>query len=454
MSRKSALTCGTLAAALLSSAIASAEPRETPEPRRLGAEIRALQPGDDLLTPFPDTRSLQPLGLCKVLQLALAHDPSLAIKASEIRAQRGRVVQSGLFPNPEIEVEVENFAGTDERRGLQGAEATLQLRQLVELGEKRIKRRNVAEAEKAVTGWEYEAQRLETYAEAAGSFYSVAGAEARAALRERQLDLARAVTEIVRERVSAGRAAPLEQTRANVEVSSARIALEQAQAELNAGRAALASIWGGGAHLIGAIDADLEAMVTPPSLSAIFTWLKENPDLEGAEAASTVREQQLRLERARQIPDITVSAGVRRYFDADDSALVAGISIPIPLFGLNPGGVLEASERVTQGRLSYRDIDLRLKQQAQELLGVMRTSYQAAITLREEILPAATTAFSAAQSSYSEGRLGLLDVFDAQRTLFDTRARYLDLLAAYHASRIGIERLTGRSIKHSPCGQE
>ncbi|WP_163111000.1 TolC family protein, partial [Acinetobacter baumannii] len=53
------------------------------------------------------------------------------------------------------------------------------------------------------------------------------------------------------------------------------------------------------------------------------------------------------LERARRIPDVTISAGVKRVTTGGvpDNQAVVGVSIPIPLFNTNKGALLEATHK-------------------------------------------------------------------------------------------------------------
>jgi cobalt-zinc-cadmium efflux system outer membrane protein len=63
-------------------------------------------------------------------------------------------------------------------------------------------------------------------------------------------------------------------------------------------------------------------------------------------------------------------------------------------------------------------------------------------TLQNEVLPAAEEAFQATQAGYRLGKFGLFDVLDVQRTLFETRGRYLEALATYHKAVADLERFT------------
>jgi cobalt-zinc-cadmium efflux system outer membrane protein len=50
--------------------------------------------------------------LAQAQALALLQNPRLAAFGWEVRAREAQILQAGLLPNPEVDVEVENFAGS------------------------------------------------------------------------------------------------------------------------------------------------------------------------------------------------------------------------------------------------------------------------------------------------------------------------------------------------------
>jgi cobalt-zinc-cadmium efflux system outer membrane protein len=62
------------------------------------------------------------------------------------------------------------------------------------------------------------------------------------------------------------------------------------------------------------------------------------------------------------------------------------------------------------------------------------------------VVQGAQSAFDAANEGYRAGKLGFLDVLDAQRILFEAKAKYIDALAAYHSAKADVERLLGEPI--------
>src|SRR5262249_53042202 len=125
-----------------------------------------------------------------------------------------RTLQTSLFPNPEIELELENFGGAGDVRGVDSSESTFQLSQLIELGGKRAKRLRAAGLERDIAGWDYEAKRLEVLTEATKAFIDVLAAQERLALTEDVVRLSEQVHHAAEERVKGGKVPPLETTKA------------------------------------------------------------------------------------------------------------------------------------------------------------------------------------------------------------------------------------------------
>src|SRR5262249_10865060 len=155
-------------------------------------------------------------------------NPELSAFSFEMRAAEARALQAGIWPNPQLGVEVENVAGTGSTtKGVRAAETTLQLSQLIELGGKRPKRIRLAGLERELTSWDYEVKRLDVLTEAKKAFVDVLATQARLAFTQDLLRLAAHVQRTVSARVQAGKVSPIEETRTRVAVSTARLQLSQ-----------------------------------------------------------------------------------------------------------------------------------------------------------------------------------------------------------------------------------
>ena len=421
-----------------------------PEPRSLGSAL-PLPLSTETSVDDPIGRNMpdEPAGeltFRTALAQALLRSPELAVFSWEIRAANARILQAGLIPNPELGLEVENFGGSATRNGFRGAESTVALSQLIELGGKREKRTRVARLERDLAGWDYETKRLDVYVATAKAFMRTLAAQRRTELSQAQLALASQVLATVDERVKAGRASPLENARASVALEASRVAAQRAARELQAARNKLAAQWGSTAVRFTRVTGDLDELSVLPPLDDLIERVSENPDLARAENEFALRRSNLALAKANDIPDITISAGVRRYEETDDGAFIAGISIPIPVFGVNPGGVLEADRRLSQQMYRQRATVVDVVSSLQETYAKAAALRSEIHALKNTILPGAQNAFEAAQLGYRQGKFDFLEVLDSQRTYFGERERYLDTTSEYHRTTLDIERLTGQAL--------
>src|SRR5690606_33855205 len=95
---------------------------------------------------------------------------------------------------------------------------------------------------------------------------------------------------------------------------------------------------------------DLEHRDPLPDREAIRAALLRHPDRDRFAAERAARSAALAVARAQRLPDLDLSAGMRRARTApgeDDIAVVAGVSLPLPLWNRNADGVSAASLRAT-----------------------------------------------------------------------------------------------------------
>ena len=118
-----------------------------------------------------------PITLRQALALALLHNPELKIFSWDVRVSEAKQLQASLLPNPKFQVEVEEVGGAGPRSDFDASETTIQLSQLIELGNKRSKRTKLASMEKELAGWDYEAKRLDVFTEVAKAFAEVLAAQ-------------------------------------------------------------------------------------------------------------------------------------------------------------------------------------------------------------------------------------------------------------------------------------
>lgn len=391
------------------------------------------------------------LTLSDALQLALRQNPALAGAAAEIRAKEAAAMQAGLRPNPEISFELDDFAGTDDaRRGFDGAEATVSFSRLIELDDKRGKRRQVALFEKDSVQWEQQSSRLDVLAAAAKAFFSVLAAQEEVALNEELVKLAEKSAAAVAERADAGKVSPVDKSRAQVEAAAARSEAAKSRSRLEAARRRLAACWGAEQPEFAKAVGDLDEMVPLPSEERLLRQLEDSPDLARWNSEISRSKAAVALAEAEAVPDLTARAGGRFFKETDSAAFVVSLSIPLPFTNRNQGGIEEARANLEKARHKQRAALAARKAELTAALQALSAAQAEAASLRKEILPGAEAAQEAAVLGYREGKLDFLQMVDAQRTLFQIKRQYLQVLESFHAAAADIERLAAAAPKSLP----
>lgn len=384
-----------------------------------------------------------PLTLADAIELALRANPALRAAASEVAAQDGALAQAKALPNPELEVLREG-----QRRASRATTAQLSIP--FELGGKRAARAEAAREERGLAALALADLRVQLRADTSAAFYELAAAIERHRMAQELAALAARAAEAAAKRVEAGKVSPVDETRARVAHAGARIEVIQAARNLENARIRLAALWGGeGAGLRIALPAGgLPPAVPLPQLAA---RLDQAPAMQRARAQLRHREALAQVERTRRIPDVTLIVGARREgLDERDQAVV-GVSLPLPLFNRNQGALLEALRRVDKARDEEEAERVRLQSELAQAHARLRAALEESALIAAEILPGAESAYRAASRGAELGKFGILDVLDAQRTLFQSKTQYLNAAAESHRAAADIARLTGTSaVQETP----
>ena len=386
------------------------------------------------------------LTLDAAVSRALQLNPALAAGSYAVSAAEARINQAGLFPNPEIDIEAENFGGEDDLSGYNGAETTAIISQPIPLGRRRGHGRAVAETDHILANRDLEASRLNVVAESTSRFYRLIAAQERQELAKKMVELAERFEGTVRSRVEAGKVSPVEATRAGIEVGQARVRLARASRELATARTILAATWGSTKPDFGRAVGELPNPEVVPGLGQLRAYLIGTPEIARLEDQVEQKRRAADLEKSFRFPDLRVSVGPRRFQETGETAWVAGLSVPIPVFDRNQGSRKAAEFEVDQAKREAEA--LRVAREAQLVAVLERLHATAAETtiMNDEVVPAANAAFIATETGYSEGKFGFLNVLDAQRTLFESHSLLLDIHEDYAATRTELERLIGREL--------
>ncbi len=377
------------------------------------------------------------LTLSAAIDLALASNPELSAAANELRAVEGAVIQAGVLPNPEISTSVEDTQNKATRT------TTIQVSQRIELGGKRSARITSAERGRDVAAADLAAKHLDVRATVIGAFFDVLVAQERVQQAEDLLSLAQRASQAASRRVTAGKVSPVEETKARVAESSARVENKHAQPEQVTSRKRLAASRGSSTPPFEKAEGRTDILPPVRSAEEIDRRLNASPALLRARHEVDRFSALADLERSRRIPDVTVSLGSKKAEELGRNQTIVGVSIPFPIFDRNQGNVLEAQRRADKARDELSATELRLGTEVTQNEERLKALVVEAQTLQSEIMPGARSAYEAASKGFELGKFNFLEVLDAQRTFFQARAQYLRSLSDAHRTAAELERILG-----------
>ncbi len=377
----------------------------------------------------------------QAIKIALEKSPTLGASSARVSAASANRSSVGALPNPVLSIEAENIYGDGAYDGLDSAEVTYGVSQLIELPGKRSGRTRIADAEKDNAHFANDGVMLNLIRDVTIAFAEVAAAQQEVSILEEEQNLATEVRDSVVAKVQAGKEPPIQKNKAEIELSSSKIALDRAYRNLTARKQALASLMGGEVgDLLVNIDS-LPEPKQPESFEIYRERLAKTPDIMSLRANIDRAKAGLSLEKANAVPDPTINVGVRDFREDNSQAFVVGLSIPIPVFNMNRAGIERASHDLTAASLDEQSARLSFETALAELYGNYANAYSEAIALKTSVLPGAEEAFRFARDGYDAGKFNYLEVLDAQRTLFETRKQLNEVSLDYHRQRTMLERI-------------
>lgn len=371
------------------------------------------------------------------------NNPDLSAVRAQANATKGAILKAATRRNPELSMEVENFAGSGRNSGWDAAETTLTLQQPLETGGKRRARTAEARAGNRFSQAELECFRLGLRLTLVERFTDALKAAELEQLAEDNARLATARAHLVARRVEAGKAAPPDASRAKVESELAGLDRNKARRQTHLARQNLAVLLGVAKPDFVALQGRLDWI--QPWQPAVTSGTNQplSPLLIKAEQELALRKASLQREKAEAYPDIVLSAGVRRFEESADTAWVGGLTVPLPIFDRNRGGIEQSRQEMTRAESLLHSATLEQHHAQAELHVTAENTWEEIVTLRDKALPTAHDAMEKARAGYEQGKFTYLDWIDAEHSYLTLRTRWIETLAVYHKTVAAIGNAEG-----------
>ena len=383
-----------------------------------------------------------------LIRAALETSPQIAAARARVNAARGGRVTAATLPNPLLTFQIENGgypgqgtpAGFEPERSLFG---TFPLEALYQRGP----RIRVADEELRAAEADLDATRWTVTLDAARAFY-------RAALAQVAVGSAGDVRKGLDELTAYNEARAREGSTAEGDLIRVRIERDRAAMEETVARAEWARATtqlrpflddarrkSSGPLPRVEIDAGAASETLAPLSETLTRALARQPGLLSARARVTAARAEVELQRTLTVRQLGATFGNKRV--AGENTMIAGLTVPLPLFNRNRGEVIRASaERAAMehdAEWTERTLLARIEgaYEAARLLG------QQVRALHADLIHRAEESRTISLAAYREGTGSLLQVLDASRTLGDVRLAYARLLFAHRESLLELDAASG-----------
>jgi outer membrane protein, heavy metal efflux system len=362
--------------------------------------------------PLPDAESMH---WANVSALALRSNLDLRDGQLQLQAAQVDLAIAGLRPNPSLSLSDTGWRaqqGPLHRMASQSAALT----QLIERGNKRELRTQVAQASLSASRLEYldsERAVLERLLQALVDLHLAQHNEQAAsenlAAFERSFVLAR-------KRLASGDLSALEAGRIETDALRARNDLAQSTLVTAQARQALALILG-----VPRTSPWLLLPVPIESLPQVQSFSPDEVLNTVAVRAAVERQSQaqaaLELTRAQRTRDISLGLQMDRPGGNNGSLLGFGVSFPLFVFNDLSNDVRRSALGVESAKIELQRVQQQSMAQLNDLRGQWLMAQEWERRLRDEALPLALRNTQSAEFAFARGAYSTLDVLDAQRTL-------------------------------------
>ena len=363
----------------------------------------------------------------------IEHSPEVGASRAELDAARAAQRGSRLFPNPVVELSVNNFAlGDTNPRGLSRDKTLLYgvgVSEMVELG-KRGPRIAAAGLRERAAQSRLSANVAERVAQARLALAQLVYARTRAGQLDASLAEARAAAQVAKGRLDHQALSGVDYDRLVIDLSTIETESAHAHADAEAAEAQCTAIM---LSPCTTAAADLSAL--GPAASVPSSWqpkqLAERSDIRALTLEGSAATRDADLASARAIPDLTFRLGY-----AHDVFTIAGnisdslslsVSCPIPVSDRGQHAHAEALAHAAQYSRLARGTLVRAQGDVTALYTRKRALEGALERIQQDSLPRANGVLEAEERGLREGQLDITDLLLVRREAIALRLHALDL---------------------------
>lgn len=402
--------------------------------------------------PEPQTSSTSPakraLTLADAVTLFLQQNLELVAARYDVDSADAEKLTARLRPNPDVSVDFEDLPVDFSGPFIGQQTFTYGISQTVELGGKRQKRIDVANADAEVARGEFQTAVWQLTNDFKRKFYNVLLTAALLELaRENQATFAETL-ERTTEVYKAGEISGLDLRRLEVEKLQFDTDVANSERDYALARRDLQLALGGDYRAMEFdVDGTLDYQPYEFSLADLRDKaLAARPDLKAARLKEQAADALIRLQNAQRVPDLSLGAGVAQA-PLGTSTYVFSVGISLPLFDRNQGERVKALIERRRAQNEEQFVTNQVLGDVDKALTAFESQKRRVELYRTGVLTKVDEVQSLTEFSLKAGESSTLELLDAIRTRRDTLAGYYQALFDYRMALLDLELATATPLQ-------
>ena len=378
------------------------------------------------------------LSLDDIQSIAIGENKGLLSARFLIRAAEGRLRQSGLWPNPELEL-----ARTSDRSFNNEGEYTgsVGFNQKFPISGRIARAKNVARVDVAQAAAEVRNQERLLLGEVLKNSRNLLVFDEKLGLNEHSQNILSGLISASQKRLKQAEISSVDVNLERIELQKLSFRASALRIEREQTRIALNVLLSRPPQELITVTGSVKFETDLSNLKiSVEEAIALRPDRQMAALAINRAAAEAKLAKAERFEDWTVGFGYDRDISKFDSSVVVNqkddflglrLTIPLPLWNQNQGKIAEASANQSRAEVELSALDLKIsaeietaRSEIQRLLPVLKQYENEALKLSEDNA-------RMLQRSYADGLVPISAVIQAQQQLFEIQEAYTDSLITF-----------------------
>jgi cobalt-zinc-cadmium efflux system outer membrane protein len=434
-------------------------PVTAPQPQPVGPTTPPLY-GTLEMTGGPEEEAPDGLTLDQAIELTLERSLDLRSKFAEIPMARADILQANLRANPVFyqDGQLLQYGRGEYSRARPGGpqQFDTNITYPLDVSFKRTARTRVAARAEKVLEALYQNAVRNRIDDVYGAYVTALGARQTVRYAEQSVKGLDRLTELTRQLYQRGQVPLADLNLVENKLRIARLGVRAAQAAYRSARLDLGSFMNltvqeaSEMKLRGRIQ--VEAPPPPPVDELRTIALADRPDLAAARLGLSRAQADVRLAKANAYSDVYLLWQPYTFQDNSPygvksaTSWALGVTVPLPIYNRNQGGIVRAGINVDQTRMQLADAERQLLVDVEKAAQEYEISRGLMEELHDQVEPDARQVRDAAFRLWHGGATSLLNYLQAQLDYNDVVKQYLDTAIRYRQSMLSLNTTIGRRI--------